>query len=65
MLELKDICYQVYDESLAGKKEILNHVNLKIEDDTFMVLTGPNGGGKSTIAKIIMGILEPTSGQIL
>lgn len=65
MLELKNICYEVYDEVLEGDKEILNGVNLKIEDNTFMVLTGPNGGGKSTIAKIMMGILKPTSGQIL
>lgn len=65
MLELKDICYEVYDEVLDGDKEILSNVNLKIEDQTFMVLTGPNGGGKSTIAKIIMGVLQPVSGQIL
>lgn len=65
MLELKEICYDVYDEVIAGEKEILNNVNLKIEDNTFMVLTGPNGGGKSTIAKIIMGIIKPDSGQIL
>jgi len=65
MLELKDICYEVYDEVLDGDKEILSNVNLKIDDDTFMVLTGPNGGGKSTIAKIIMGVLKPVSGQIL
>jgi len=65
MLELRDICYQVYDEVLDGDKEILKDVNLKIEDNTFMVLTGPNGGGKSTIAKMIMGIIKPISGQIL
>lgn len=65
MLELKNIGFEVYDEVLEGDKEILNDVNLVIPDDTFMVLTGPNGGGKSTIAKIIMGIEKPSSGQIL
>lgn len=64
MLELKGICYEVYDEVLASDKQILSNVNLKIEDNEFMVLTGPNGGGKSTIAKIIMGIIKPTSGQL-
>ncbi|WP_317854713.1 ABC transporter ATP-binding protein [Chakrabartyella piscis] len=59
MLELKDICYQV------DGKEILKNVNLKIDDNMFVVLTGPNGGGKSTLAKIIAGIETPTSGQIV
>lgn len=45
MLELKEICYDVYDEVIAGEKEMLNNVNPKIEDNTFMVLTGPNGDG--------------------
>lgn len=62
MLELRDICYQVDDTE--GEKEILKHVNLKIED-SFVAITGPNGGGKSTLAKMIAGIIKPTSGQIL
>jgi len=62
MLELRDICYQVDDAE--GEKEILKHVNLKIED-SFVAITGPNGGGKSTLAKMIAGIIKPTSGQIL
>lgn len=59
MLELIDVCYEVED----GKK-ILQNVNLKI-DDRFVAITGPNGGGKSTLAKIIAGIYLPTSGKIL
>ena len=45
-------------------KDILNHINLKIED-RFTAITGPNGGGKSTLAKMIAGIIRPTEGQIL
>ncbi len=62
MLELKNISYDV--ELPEGKKEILKNVNLTIGDG-FTALTGPNGGGKSTLAKIIAGIYTPTSGQIL
>ncbi len=62
MLEIKDLCFSVPVES--GKSEILNHVNLTVSDGKFMVITGPNGGGKSTLAKIIMGIETPTSGRI-
>lgn len=62
MLELKDICYQVTDED--SDKEILKNVNLRIEDH-LVVITGPNGGGKSTLAKMIAGLIKPTSGKIL
>jgi len=62
MLELKNICYEV--ETEKGKKEILKNVNLTI-DEHFVAITGPNGGGKSTLAKMIAGIIQPTSGQIL
>lgn len=61
MLELKDVSYHVDD---GNKKEILNHINLKIVD-RFTAITGPNGGGKSTLAKMIAGIIQPTEGQIL
>ena len=53
MLELKDISFQVNDET--ADKEILKNINLKIED-RFVAITGPNGGGKSTLAKLIAGI---------
>lgn len=61
MLELRDITYEVDDNN--DNKEILKHINLTI-DDHFVAITGPNGGGKSTLAKIIAGIIRPTSGQI-
>ena len=61
MLELKNISFSA--ESENGVKEILKNVNLKI-DEGFSVITGPNGGGKSTLAKIIAGIIKPTEGEI-
>ncbi len=61
MLELKDITYRVSDE--RGEKTILDGVNLTL-DERFVAFTGPNGGGKSTLAKVIAGILQPTSGKI-
>ena len=63
MLELKNISFGVSESQ--GKKEILKGISLTIEDDKFVVITGPNGGGKSTLAKIIMGIEKPDSGTIL
>lgn len=62
MLELKNISFSAPSEE--GEKEILKNINLKI-DDGFSVITGPNGGGKSTLAKIIAGIITPTEGKIL
>ncbi len=62
MLELINIGYRV--ETDGVEKEILKDVNLKIESG-FIAITGPNGGGKSTLAKIIAGILVPTSGKII
>lgn len=63
MLELKNVSFTV--EGQKEKLEIINNVSLKIDDGEFVVITGPNGGGKSTLAKLIMGIEKPTSGQIL
>ena len=63
MLELRNITYTVQDEN-GGTKDILKNVNLTI-NDRFVAITGPNGGGKSTLARIIAGIHTPTSGQIL
>ena len=67
MLELRNISFQVPDEKTRNAKKIgiLNDVSLTLEDNQFVVITGPNGGGKSTLAKIIAGIEKPTSGQIL
>lgn len=61
MLELKNVSYTVHDE--LGEKDILKDVNLTL-DERFVAFTGPNGGGKSTLAKMIAGIIQPTSGRI-
>lgn len=63
MLELQDITLQV--EENGKQKTIIDHLSLTIEDNKFVVITGPNGGGKSTTARIIAGIQQPTSGKIL
>ena len=59
MLELKHVGFETDDN-----KEILHDVSLTVQD-RFVAITGPNGGGKSTLAKVIAGIYQPTSGQIL
>lgn len=61
MLELKNIGYLVKDE--LGEKQILKDINLTL-DERFVAFTGPNGGGKSTLAKVIAGIVAPTEGRI-
>ena len=63
MLELKHISFDVPDEQ--GQKEIIRDISLTIPDRAFVAITGPNGGGKSTLAKLIAGIEKPTAGRIL
>ncbi len=62
MLEIKNLSYTVPTED--GSKDILKNVTLSIPDKRFVVITGPNGGGKTTLAKAIMGINQPTGGSI-
>lgn len=62
MLELKNVSFNA--ENNGGTKDIIKGVNLTINEG-FVALTGPNGGGKSTLAKLIAGIYTPTGGQIL
>ena len=63
MLELKHITYTV--STPEGEQTILNDISIDIPDRKFIVFTGPNGGGKTTLAKVIMGLVTPTGGQIL
>ncbi len=64
MLELKNISFEVSEENESADKEIIKDLSLKLENGKFIVITGPNGGGKSTLARIIAGIYAPTSGEI-
>ena len=64
MLELKNICYTVSTPE-TGEQTILKDISVTIPDGKLIVFTGPNGGGKTTLAKVIMGLVTPTSGQIL
>lgn len=61
MLKLENVSFEVQTDD--SRKEILKNINVEI-DDGFVAITGPNGGGKSTLAKIIAGIYTPTSGKI-
>ena len=63
MLELQNISYTVRDA--GGTTEILRDVSLTVPDRRLVVFTGPNGGGKTTLARIIMGLVTPTEGRIL
>lgn len=58
MIELKNVYFE------RDNKKILDNINLKINDDQFVVITGPNGSGKSTLMKIIMGIERQDAGEI-
>lgn len=63
MLELKDLTFTV--EENGKEKVIIDNLSYTVEDNKFTVITGPNGGGKSTLAKLIAGIEIPTSGKII
>lgn len=62
MLEVKNLTFRVTD---GGEATILDNLSFTVPSGQITVITGPNGGGKSTLAKLIMGIERPTSGQIL
>lgn len=62
MLTLEQVSFEVPSEK--GQKEIIRNIDLTVEDHKFVVITGPNGGGKSTLAKLIAGIDRPTGGRI-
>ena len=63
MLELKNL--RLTAEDGQGKVDILKDVSLSVADGEFLVITGPNGGGKTSLARTIMGINPATSGQII
>lgn len=63
MLQVEHLSYDVQEE--GRQSEILSDVSFSVADGEMLVITGPNGGGKSTLAKILMGINQPTSGTIM
>ena len=63
MLEIKNLSFGVHDGE--KKLDIIDNVSIKFPEGKFIVITGPNGGGKSTLARLIMGLEQPTSGSIL
>lgn len=65
MLELKNITFNVKSDDANANKEIIRGISLTIPDEKLVVITGPNGGGKSTLARLISGIEKPTNGKII
>ena len=63
MITLENISLTM--ETEQGRTQILNDVNLSLDENKFYVFTGPNGGGKSSLAKVIMGIYKPDKGRVL
>lgn len=62
MLKIKNLSFRV--DSDGTQKEIIKNISLEIPDGKLYVITGPNGGGKSTLAKLISGIEQPDEGTI-
>ena len=63
MLEVKNLSFRVIENGI--EKNIVNDISFRVEDGEMLVITGPNGGGKSTLAKVLMGIEEATAGEII
>ena len=63
MLEVKNLVFHPLDNGV--EKSIIEDISFKVEDGEMLVITGPNGGGKSTLAKLLMGIETADSGTIL
>ena len=59
MLQVKNVSFA------ADGKQIIRNISFTLDDGKFLIITGPNGGGKSTLARLIMGIEKPDSGQII
>lgn len=64
MIRLENITYTAVNEETGVKNTILDSLSLDIEKGKYIVITGPNGGGKTSLAKIIMGLYTPESGKV-
>ena len=62
MLQVEHLSYEVLEE--GRQSEILSDVSFTVQDGEMLVITGPNGGGKSTLAKVLMGVNKETAGKI-
>ena len=60
-IELRNVSFR-YAET---ERFVLENVNLKVKAGTFVTIMGPSGGGKTTLLKIMLGLLEPTSGEVV
>ena len=63
MLEVKNLTFKVNENGI--ERSIVKNISFCVEDGEMLVITGPNGGGKSTLAKVLMGIEEADAGQII
>ena len=63
MLEVKNLTFQVQEN--GGERSIVENISFDVADGEMLVITGPNGGGKSTLAKVLMGIEKASAGQII
>ena len=63
MLEVKNLTFQVNENGI--ERSIVENISFNVEDGEMLVITGPNGGGKSTLAKVLMGIDQASAGQII
>ena len=63
MLDVRNLTYEVIEN--GEKITIVKDINFTVEDGEMLVITGPNGGGKSTVAKLLMGVLATSNGEIL
>ena len=62
MLKAENLILHVEDN--GAKKCLLDHISFQVDDGEMLVITGPNGGGKSTLAKVLIGIEKAESGKI-
>ena len=63
MLEVKNLTFKVNENGI--KRSIVKDISFQVPDGEMLVITGPNGGGKSTLAKVLMGIETADDGQIV